>query len=94
MSASDHCKHRVIDRRSRHHAFDPLHGGKIQCYGVPDTFGRHVRVKAFYALLREKIGLGDDPLSANGYNPDTWPALRESCYKLQAAGQKRSASIL
>jgi len=31
----------------------------------------------FYALLREKLGLGDDPETANGYNPKTWPQLRE-----------------
>jgi acetyl-CoA hydrolase len=31
----------------------------------------------FYAVLRGKIGLGDDPETANGYNPKTWPQLRE-----------------
>ncbi|WP_342625552.1 CaiB/BaiF CoA-transferase family protein [Pseudomonas alkylphenolica] len=31
----------------------------------------------FYAVLRQLIGLGDDPETANGYNPRTWPHLRE-----------------
>ncbi|MDD2058556.1 CoA transferase [Pseudomonas sp. GD03860] len=43
--------------------------------------GKYVSVGSleprFYALLREKIGLGDDPETANGYNPRTWPQLRE-----------------
>lgn len=43
--------------------------------------GKYVSVGSleprFYALLREKLGLGDDPETANGYNPKTRPQLRE-----------------
>jgi len=31
----------------------------------------------FYRELRERLGLSDDPLFANGYDPQTWPGLRE-----------------
>ncbi|MBO7934229.1 CoA transferase, partial [Burkholderia pseudomallei] len=39
----------------------------------------------FYALLRDKLGLGDDTQTTNGYNPRTWPQLREKFALLFAA---------
>ena len=38
----------------------------------------------FYRELRERLGLGDDPALANGYDPRQWPALRERLASLFA----------
>lgn len=39
----------------------------------------------FYRQLCEKLGLADDPAFANGYDPVTWPALRERLANLFAS---------
>lgn len=50
--------------------------------------GRFISVGAlepkFYRLLREKLGLADDPDFANGYNAKTWPELKRRLAELFA----------
>ncbi|HYJ53422.1 MAG TPA: CaiB/BaiF CoA-transferase family protein [Allosphingosinicella sp.] len=60
--------------------------------------GRFVSVGAlepkFYALLRAKLGLGDDPVFANGYDPASWPDLRERFAALFATRTRDEWSAL
>lgn len=39
----------------------------------------------FYRQLREKLGVADDPAFDNGYDPRSWPALRERFAELFAS---------
>lgn len=50
--------------------------------------GRFVSVGAlepkFYQLLRERLGLDDDPIFADGFDPATWPVLKRRLAELFA----------
>jgi crotonobetainyl-CoA:carnitine CoA-transferase CaiB-like acyl-CoA transferase len=48
----------------------------------------------FYALLREKLGLGEDPDFANGYDPAAWPDLKERFAALFASRTRDEWCIL